>query len=140
MIFQRFTYRGTHHKGPTPRRLAAARRRLRIEREKAPLFAAEIAAGQETPEERIARMDRRCEALFQALRQLAARQWCEGRRMLRELPPEIQEELLAYWNHDRTRMPRKAEYFCDMIRHWERSLEAYRSREEIRRRTEGSAD
>jgi len=134
VIFQRFTYRGTNHRGPTPRRLAAARRFLQRERDKAPLFAAEIATSQETPEERIARLDRYCEDLFQGLRSLAARQWREGRRMLRELPSEVQAELMAYWNDDRTWIPRKAEYFCDMVRHWERTVEAYRYRAELRRR------
>jgi hypothetical protein len=65
-------------------------------------------------------MDRRCEFKFNALRALAARQWRQGRQMLSELPEEEQGQLLAYWNDERACcLPRKTEYFADLVRNWE---------------------
>ena len=101
-------------RGVTPRRLAAAERTLDREREKLALFAQQVLAEQETAEQRIDRMDQAMIAYDQGHRDLAARHWRRGRRMLRSLPPDQQAALIGEWN--RSSVPPDAAYFADFIR------------------------
>ncbi|MBN1625005.1 MAG: hypothetical protein JW944_00660 [Deltaproteobacteria bacterium] len=106
---------------PNPRRLAAARRALKRERDKLPLFADQIAQKQPTPEERIAFYDQAILKMIQHMRQFDAYQWRKGRKMLKDLPVKEQKIFLHYWNNI-WKGPRKGNYLCDLIRHWEGSI------------------
>ena len=101
--------------GPTPRRLAAAKRALARQREKLPLFADEIAAGQPTPEERIRMFDDAYISWRKKMRAFTASMWLKGRALLREMPEMERNEFLDYWNH-RWKGPKRAEYFLDILR------------------------
>lgn len=105
--------------GPTPRRLAAARKALQLQREKCPLFAEEIAAGQPTPEERIKAYDRDIIERMHIMRQFTAYQWRKGRRELKAIPENEQQELLNYWNL-RKFGPLSSEYFADLVTNWKK--------------------
>ncbi len=65
-------------------------------------------------------MDQAMIAYDQGHRDLAARHWHRGRRMLRSLPPELQAPLLDQWN--RSSVPPDAAYFADFVRTWLRRL------------------
>ena len=101
-------------RGVTPRRLAAAERVLAGERERLALFAGQVLAEQETAQERIDRIDADHLRREQVFRDLAARHWRVGRRMLRSLPNEVQAGLLEAWN--RSSIPPDAAYFVDFVR------------------------
>ena len=73
----------------TPRRLAAAERALARERQRLALFASQVLAEQETAADRIHRIDADNLRHDQAFRDLAAKHWREGSRMLRLLSPDI---------------------------------------------------
>jgi len=101
---------------PTPvtaRRLAAANRALKRERDRLLLFADEVAQEQESAEERIARIDEAFLAYEQRHRDLAARQWRRGRRMLQRVRAEVRDLLITEWN--RSRVPADAAYFADFV-------------------------
>lgn len=100
--------------GITPRRLAASRRALHRERERLALFADQVAAEQETPEERIARFDLEFLEYDQGHRDLAAKYWRWARRKLSELADDVQAELIDRWN--RSWVPKRAEYFAGFVR------------------------
>ena len=85
-------------RGVTPRRLAAAERVLARERQRLALFVRQVLVEQETAEDRIRRIDADNLRHDQAFRDLAAKHWREGRRMLRSLPEAAQTELLEAWN------------------------------------------
>jgi hypothetical protein len=101
-------------RGLTPRRLAAARRALSRERDRYALFADEVAAEQETPEQRIDRFDLRMLEQEQAHRDLAAKHWRWGRRQLEAVSEEIRDQILSDWNKAWT--PSEAHYFADFVR------------------------
>lgn len=101
-------------RGITPRRLVAAGRALARERAKLALFAQQVLTEQETPEERIDRFDRAMIDHDQGHRDLAARHWRQGRRMLHSLPPELQAILVDDWNQ--STIPPDAAYFADFVR------------------------
>ena len=104
--------RGTNRE-ITPRRIAAAKRHLRKEREKLALFADEVAEMQPTPVERIELHDDCFAERWQNFRDLHAKQWRKGRRWLRE-HPEHADEILERWNA--SMCPADAPYFCTKIR------------------------
>jgi hypothetical protein len=101
-------------RGSTPRRLAAAERALKRERDRHPLFASAVAAEQGTAEERIARFDRAAIVQEQSFRDLAARHWRLGRQWLASVNAEVREVLLAQWNA--SSVPADAAYFADFLR------------------------
>ena len=101
-------------RGVTPRRLAAAKRALKRQRDRLPLFADQVSQEQETPEERIERFDLELLAHDQRFRALAAKHWRWGRRLLRRQTTEVQQEILAKWN--RSPIPPDAAYFADFVR------------------------
>jgi len=101
-------------RGVTTRRLAAARRALTRERDRLALFAAEVAADQETPQQRIERSDLQLLAQDQAHRDLAAAHWRWGRRLLMRVAPAVRCEILERWNA--SWIPADAAYFADFVR------------------------
>jgi hypothetical protein len=101
-------------RGVTPRRLAAAERTLTRERKRLALFARQVLAEQETAEERIRRHDADNLRHDQEFRDLAAKHWRKGRRMLRSLPLDLQTGVLEAWN--RSGIPPDAAYFVDFVR------------------------
>ena len=101
-------------RGVTPRRLSAATRALRKERERMPLFANQVAAEQLSPEERIQHFDRQLLNQNQGHRDLAAKHWRWGRTQLSFLSVEIRVAILAAWNV--SSIPSEAHYFADFIR------------------------
>jgi len=103
--------------GPTPHRLSAARRALKRQRDKLPLFAAEISAGQPTAEERIRYYDELNLKRIKEDRNRVAGQWIRGRMMLSKMSQVNQEAFLEYWNHHWIG-PRTALYFVDLLDHW----------------------
>lgn len=105
-------YRPTPHE-ITTRRLAAATRALRLERERFPLFADEVAAAQPTPEQRIRSIDAEVHSHIQSRRDLAAKHWRWGRWMLAE-NPELAAEILPKW--EQSSIPPTAAYFADFVR------------------------
>ena len=101
-------------RGPTVRRLAAAKRALSREQERYALFADQVAAEQETPQERIDRFDQRVLNQDRGHRDLAAKQWRWGRRQLDAVPAQTKAEILRAWN--RSFAPPEAHYFADFVR------------------------
>ena len=111
----RFRPRGrVQLRGATPRRVAAARRALRRERQRLVLFANQVAAEQPTPQERVEHFDLELLQTDQRHRDLAARHWRWGRRQLAQLPPSTRDQILAAWN--RSFIPPDAAYFADFVR------------------------
>ena len=101
-------------RGMTPRRLAAARRALTRERERYALFSDEVAADQESPEQRIDRFDQRSLRQDQGHRELAAKHWRWGRRQLEAVEAETRDQILHAWN--RSMIPADAHYFANFVR------------------------
>lgn len=101
----------------TERRLAAARRALRREREHCPLFADDIADEQPTPEERVQLIDAQQLAHWQRIRDYNARTWRAARRILFSLPAEKRDQLLAQWQS--APYPASASSFADFL--WQRT-------------------
>ena len=73
----------------TNRKLKAAERRLRLDREKFPLFAEEIGESQPTPVELLAARARSVVTSQQNSRDRAARNWWQARAELRAIPDVI---------------------------------------------------
>lgn len=103
--------------GVTPRRLSAAKRALQKQRDKAPLFAAEIASGQPSPEERIYRFDAANHLRMREDRKRDATMWRKGRAILRAMTMQEREVFLAYWN-ERWKGPKRPEYLLDLLHTW----------------------
>lgn len=92
----------TRRRGITPRRLAAAKRALKKQRAKYPLFRAQIKAKQPSPEQRIWDMDSKFVKEWDALRLATCKQWLELRRIIRkEVCPDLKEEFLSSWYNQR---------------------------------------
>jgi len=104
----------TSRRGVTPRRLAAAKRALKKQRDKCPLFAAQIVAKQPTPEQRIWYMDSKFVKEWDKLRNATCRQWLKLRRIIRkEICPELKKEFLSSWS--RMRYPADPYYASDFL-------------------------
>lgn len=103
---------------PTSRKLAAVKRRQRLDREKFPLFADEIAEGQPDPEQVL--IDRAVHWIErqQARRDDLAQQWREARAQLRALPDDRRAAFVRYWN--RSKYPGDASYLKSALRMFER--------------------
>ena len=101
-------------RGVTAGRLAAARRALRRERDRLPLFAGQVAREQLTPAERIELIDNQLLDYDQAHRDLAAMHWRRGRLWLAGIAQEVRDEIVELWN--RKTCPPRAAYFCDFVR------------------------
>lgn len=94
----RFTEEENQLREINNRRLAASERRLRIERESAPLFADQIAALQPTALERLQSMDAATQERFAHWDQKRQETWEEALARIAELSVEQQNKFLAYWN------------------------------------------
>jgi hypothetical protein len=79
--------------------LSAAKKALQRERDKVPLFAAEVAAEQPTPEGRIAKIDAGFQDWIAETRKLKADQWRKARAILRNLPADIAFSIIARWQY-----------------------------------------
>ena len=103
---------------PTSRKLAAVKRRQRLDREKFPLFADEIAEGQTDPEQVL--IDRAIHWVErqQARRDYLAQQWREARAQLRALPDDRRAAFVRYWN--RSKYPGDAGYLKSALLMFER--------------------
>jgi hypothetical protein len=97
----------------TRRRLAAARRALQRQADEVPLFP-ELQPN-ETPEERIARMDALAAAHLQSMRDHTAATWRRARRELRSLTPDQLAYVMARWNHPTWHPPHEAHYLADLV-------------------------
>lgn len=100
-------------RGVTPRRLAAADRALRLERERLPLFADQVAIEQPTATERIQQIDAAQVEHWQSHRDLAAKHWRWGRRRLADHPATA-TDIFAKW--ETSSIPPTAAYFADFVR------------------------
>lgn len=95
-------------------RLKAAERALRKQRERLPLFAAEIEAEQPTPKERIRKMDAGFELFWADRRRWHAGVWRRWRAVLNRLPMELGTTVRNRWNL--SPIPGEAVYFADFVR------------------------
>lgn len=77
------------------------------------LFASQVLDDQQTPEERVCRFDKQAIAQEDRHRDLAARQWRRGRRLLTAAAPAVRSEIIAAWN--RSSIPAEAAYFADFV-------------------------
>lgn len=93
----------------------AARRRLRLERDGMPLLSGQIAAVQESPEERIARMDDSTEKWWRGIRRYRAKVLWKIRRVLASLPTETVNGLAAEWA--KRKWTRDPVYLADFLWH-----------------------
>lgn len=80
------------------RRVAARKRRQRIEREKAGLFADEVAAEQLDPAEELRQSDARMKLRIAGNDSRARWKWTENFRRLAELHPDQQAKIVTAWN------------------------------------------
>jgi len=88
----------TKRRGVTPRRLAAAKRALKRQRDKYPLLREQLGAKQPTPEQRIWNMDTKFVKEWDAIRQATCKQWLELRRIIRkEVCPDVKNDFLVSW-------------------------------------------
>ena len=102
-------------RGATPRRVAAAKRALKKEREQHALFVDQFE--QESPHERIEHFDERLLRQEQGCRDLAAKHWRWGRHQILSLEASVRDELMALWNKKTEKwLPAHAHYFADFIR------------------------
>ena len=110
----RFTpHHGIYAYERTNRKLKAAERRLRLDREKFPLFAAEIAESQPTPEELLDARGRAFVENQQANRDREARNWWRARAELRAIAEPDRAAFIRYW--DRCKCPGNAGYLLTYI-------------------------
>ena len=110
----RFTpHQGIYAYERTNRKLKAAERRLRLDREKFPLFAAEIAESQPTPEELLDARGRAFVENQQANRDREARNWWRARAELRAIAEPDRAAFIRYWG--RCKCPGNACYLLTYI-------------------------
>ncbi|MFB3816175.1 MAG: hypothetical protein ACE147_00810 [Candidatus Methylomirabilales bacterium] len=95
----------------TARRLAAARKAIQRERDKAGLFAFELP--KVTPEERCKAWDKGADEWWTHLRDFNAKQWREGRRILFAMPAERRRTIVERWNA--APYPGSSEYFLEFM-------------------------
>lgn len=96
----RFARRGRYEPTITPRKIAAYKTKLRKDREKCPLFSAEIAADQQRGPSVDVAMSLRLEAARQWERDWRQREylwWRRARAILSRLPLPLQVQIRAEW-------------------------------------------
>lgn len=81
------------------RRLAASKRRLKLERDAAPLISDQIAELQPTPEQRVKDMDKSAQERFKHFDEQAKATREKAIKGISELSPEDQQRFMAYWNN-----------------------------------------
>ena len=97
MRFDRASKPADYTREVTTRRLAAAQRALTKERERAGLFADDVAARQVSPRERVEQADRNLLLTIQENRACAARAWRWVRSLVQELPAGLRKDLLSHY-------------------------------------------
>ncbi|NEP56792.1 MAG: hypothetical protein F6K31_07170, partial [Symploca sp. SIO2G7] len=97
----------------TSRRLSAAERALKRQRDKYPLLSDWVAESQPTAEERLEHFQEVDIEREKSYRQWDARKWKQARAWLRTLPRQERLQLIHEWNQ--TRCPHTAAYFADFI-------------------------
>jgi len=107
MRFDRFEH--WQARDANARRLARAEKAIQREKNKMPLFAADIT---ETASQRIARLEAAGDADWARFRLTLAEMWRRGRAVLRASPNAA--ELAAEWQ--RSPVPGSAEYLLDFLR------------------------
>src|SRR3546814_18775143 len=111
----RFTpHRGIYAYVRTNRKLKAAARRLRLDREKFPLFAEEIGESQPSPEHLLDARARSFVTSQQDNRDRAARNWWQARAELRPIPESARGAFIRHWNR-RTEERREG---IEWVRKW----------------------
>jgi hypothetical protein len=81
------------------RRLAASKRRLKLERDAVPLISDQIAELQPTPEQRIKDKDKSAQDRFKHFDEQAKATRVKAIKGISELSPEDQQRFMAYWNN-----------------------------------------
>jgi hypothetical protein len=94
----RFRRRPRYEFQDTPRKRAALARKQRLERERLPLFAADVAALQEDADTVMAGRATAQERTEQDWRDRKAEQWREARRRIAAFPPETAAAIRRAWN------------------------------------------
>jgi hypothetical protein len=100
------------------RRIAARRRRQKIEREKAGLFATEVAAEQKDPEQELREMDARAFIRINAADAHTYNGWIKNLNRLAAKSPDDQSRLVSAWNA--AAIPKDHAYFGDWLTNAER--------------------
>lgn len=100
------------------RRIAAAERALRQQREKAGLFGYLVTAEQPTAEERCQAADRAARESHEQWRLETAAKWWAVRRMLRSMPPGLRGRILHTYNDGF--YPKNAGWCERLVRDWAR--------------------
>ena len=113
MKFNRYPHRSQYRRPVTKRRIAAAERALKRERDKFPLLADWIAEQQPTAVERVEFYNDAGDRRFAAFRDNRAKTWKRARAELRKLPKAERQRLIAQW--DASPYPKDAEYFADFL-------------------------
>lgn len=89
----------TYHREITPRRYAAARRAVTKQKARYPLFAEDPQVITDlTPEDRLARLERRNARWSQESRDFRAHQIREIRNMLQHMPTVLRHLVVSWWN------------------------------------------
>lgn len=96
MLFEKCTLRREPEQEWNNRRIGAAKRALKREREKAGLFGEELMRFTSV-EERKSQINQSSTDFVERMRKLDARFWREGRAFYYSLPKEEREEIRAYW-------------------------------------------
>jgi len=98
------------------RRLAARKRRQRIEREKSPLFSDEIASQQEDPLEELKAIDAKTNQNREFYDEATRNHWMDQLRSLAELPADEQRKFVTFWNN--SSYPRSWANFAGILNKW----------------------
>lgn len=96
----------------TPGRVAAAKRAVKKERERAGLFGEELMRFT-TPEQRLDQMDTRFVEFAERIRGYTAETWRKNRQKLSKMPAKLRKEVLDYWNS--SPVPKRADNLADLI-------------------------
>jgi hypothetical protein len=119
------TIKGTHDlvekivfdvKEINSRRLAARKRRQRIERERSPLFSDEIASQQEDPLEELKAIDAKNNQNREFYDDATRNHWMDQLKRLAELPADEQRKFVTFWNT--SSYPRSWANFAGSLSKW----------------------
>jgi hypothetical protein len=98
---------------PTSRKRAAVVKRQRLDRDKFPLFADEIAEGQDDPDQVLADRAVSWVERQRQRRSHLAREWIEARARLSALPDDERAAFIRFWN--RSKFPKDAGYLKTVL-------------------------
>lgn len=121
MRFARMARPEAGARGITPRRLAASKKWIAKELDKAGLFAEEVAAELPTPEDRITDHDASVVQGIAERRQWQADRWRAVRAKLFAYPDAERAKILAAWQY--SNVPGDPAYFGEFLQSWEKNRE-----------------